>query len=303
MPIRRPSALALAPLALAATLALGDPAAAHTPFLAPASFAPQRDWVTVTGGMHEETALVADFALRPGDLFETAPDGRTQKLDGVVQLKGLTAADAPLPTPGTYRLSTGLRLAREMTFAQVDGAWRPVRGPRPAGAGPGGPGGGEGRGRRPAGGPERREAGEGPPPLDAAPAGAPTVKSGAWLRADTYVTRGAPSDGALKPTGEGLEFAPAANPNAIFLDHAFAVRLLLDGQPVAGAPVLVRRADEAYADRKTEFTAVTDARGVASVRFPLSGAYVLEAKTPAAAPGARPPEKSYLVSLTVEATP
>ena len=290
MPVRRPSVAAAAG---ALMLAAAAPVLAHTPFLAPASFAPQRDWVTVTGGMHEETALVADFALRPGELYETSPDGRTQALAGVVQLKGLTAADAPLPVVGTYRLSTGLRLARETTFARVDGAWRPVRGPRPPGGG----------GEHAHDGGEHREAGEGPPPLDAVPAGAPTMRSGAWLRADTYVTRGAPSDGALKPTGEGLEFAPAANPNAIFLDHAFAVRLLLDGRPVAGAPVLVRRADEAYADHKTELTAVTDGRGVASVRFPISGAYVLEARTAAPVPGAPPPAKTYLASLTVEATP
>ena len=280
-------------LAVGLALATAAPALAHSPFLAPLNFAPQRDWVTVIGGMHEETPLVADFALRPGDLFETRPDGTTVKLDGVVQLKGLTSADAPLPTPGTYRLSTGLRTAREMTWAQVDGTWRPVRPPRLAGAG--------GEVSKPSGG--RREAGEGPALLAAIPEGAPTVKTTGYLRADTYVTRGAPSDGGLKPTGEGLEIAPTANPDAVFLDKPLVVRLLLDGRPLAGAPILARRATEAYADHKTELTATTGADGRAELRLPSAGAYVLEAKTAPSASGAKPPEKSYVATLTIEATP
>ena len=295
MPVRLRLLLAGAAAGLAAVAGAGA-AAAHSPFLAPSTFAPGRDWVTVTGGMHEETPLVADFALRNAEVFETAPDGATARLNGLVELKGLTAVDAPLPTPGTYRLSTGARPGRETTWAQVGGAWRPVRPPRPPGAGADGPRGEGGR-------PERREAGEGPQPLAAVPAGAPVVKSTGYLRADTYVTRGAPSDGALKPTGQGLEFAPVANPDAIFLDKPFAVRVLLDGAPVANAPILVRRANEAYADHRTEFTVTTGAAGLAQVKFPLAGAYVLETRSPAPAAGARPAERTYLSTLTVEATP
>lgn len=283
-----------AALAGAALLAAAWSAAAHSPYLRPANFAPSRDYVTVTGGLHEETALLADIPLRPGDFYETRPDGTTVKLDGAVQLKGLSAIDVPLPAPGTYRISTGLRAGRDMTWAQVDGRWRPVRPQRPPGEGGARLGGGEGARR---GG----EGGDGPPPLDAVPAGAPVIKSVGYLRADTYVTRGAPSEGGWKPTGEGLEFAPVANPTDVYLDKGFAVRVLLDGAPVPGAAILVRRGDESYADKKTEMSAVTDAQGRAVLRFPMPGAYVLETHGAPDAPGAAPKAKTYAVSLTVEA--
>lgn len=289
MPPARPVLRPL--LACALVTAVASPAAAHTPYLAPLNFAPSRDYVTVTGGMFEETALVSDFALRGSGFFETGPDGRTAEAPAPAGPKGMNVFDAPLPAPGTYRISTGDRAGREASFAEVGGVWRPIRGaPPPAGAGA----------PRPA----RREGGEGPEPLDAAPPGAPVVHSASFLRAETYVTRGAPSDAALKPAGAGLEFAPVTHPNGVYLDKPFGFRLLLDGRPVPAAAVLVRRADEAYADRKTELHARTDAAGRAEVKFPLAGVYVLEARFPAAsAPGARPPEKSYVSTLTLEATP
>lgn len=290
MSARRPP-----PVAAAALLALAGPAAAHTPYLAPLNFAPARDTVTVLGGMFEETPLVSDFALRGSGFFETGPDGRTAEVAAPVALKGVSAFDATLAGPGTYRLSTGEREGRETLFARVDGAWRPVRPPPPAGAG-GSPSG--------AARPARREGGEGPPPLDAAPVGAPTVKSVSVLRAETYVTRGAPSSAALKPTGRGLEFAPETNPNAVFLDTPFAFRLLVDGRPAAGVTVLARRADEAYADRKTELTVTTGADGRGVLKAPLAGVYVLAAKYPAAPePAARPAERTYVSTVTVEVTP
>ena len=289
----RPSAL----MALT-VLAGASPAAAHAPFVAPESFVVSRDWVTVTAGMHEETPLVPDFAIRaPGDLLATGPDGRAVKVEGVVQLKGLTAADVPLPAPGLYRVSTGSRVAREMTWAQVDGTWRPIRPARPGGGMAGGP---PRDGHLAA--PGRRE-GEGPPPLEAAPSGAPTVHTTAYLRADTYVVRGGAPKATTKPDGAGLELAPTADPTAIYLDTALPLSVLLDGRPAPGMQLLVRRADGPYAERKTTFTAVSDAAGRASVKFPLPGAYVIEAQTAPAAPGARPPERTYLSTLTVEVTP
>lgn len=40
------------------------PALAHTPYLVPTTFAPEREWVGVQGGMSEEAAFVPDFAIR-----------------------------------------------------------------------------------------------------------------------------------------------------------------------------------------------------------------------------------------------
>ena len=151
----------LAVSALLAASVLAAPAGAHSPFLRPLNFSPSRDTVTVLGGMHEETVFVSDFALRPGDFWVIGPDGSRTKLEGQAALKGVSAVDAPLPAPGTYRITTGDRIGRETTLAKVDGVWRSER----AGAGGGGHDGGH------------REAGEGPPPIDpaAVPAGAPRL--------------------------------------------------------------------------------------------------------------------------------
>lgn len=282
--------LSLPLIASAALIAsLGGAAQAHSPFLQPLNFAPSRDYVTVIGGMHEESAFVSDFAIRPGDLFVVGPDGARARLEGQATLKGITAVDVPLPGPGTYKITTGDRTGRDATLAKVDGVWRMVR---PAG----GPG-------RPAGGGEH---GEGPGPIEASavPAGAPTVKTSALLKAETYVSRGAPSAGALKASGQGYELEPVTHPNEIFLDKGFRFRLLVDGKPAQGAKVLVRRADEAYAEKKTELTLTADAAGAATLKPAKPGAYILETKWPAVPPaGAEPAAKSYTLTVAVEVTP
>ena len=290
----------LLPLAL---LGLGwstGVASAHAPFIQPLNFAPSRDYVTVLGGMHEETVFVPDFALRPGDFWVVGPDGVRTKLEGQATLKGVSAVDVPLPAPGTYRITTGDRVGREATMAQVDGKWRPVRGP-------GGPGvGGARREGAPAGGDMRRPAGEGPPPLDpsAVPAGAPTMKTTGVLKAEAYVSRGAPSSGALKATGQGFELEPITHPDEVYLDKGFSFRLLNDGAPTAGVPVLVRRGGEQYAETKTQMTVTTDAQGRATARFTQPGLYILEARWPGEpAPGAAPAARSTALSLALEVTP
>ena len=52
-----------------------------------------------------------------------------------------------------------------------------------------------------------------------------------------FVTRGAPTDGASKPTGKGFEFAPVTHPNSIFVGDPFKFGFVLDGKPVAAAAV------------------------------------------------------------------
>ena len=281
----------------------GGPAAAHAPFLRPLNFSPSRDYVTVLGGMHEETVFVSDFALRPGDFFVIGPDGVRTKLEGQATLKGISAVDVPLPASGTYRITTGDRIGREATMAKVDGVWRVVRGA----GGPGRPGGGEGAPRREgAPGPGPRPGGEGPPPLDpsAVPAGAPTMKTTGVLKAETYVSRGAPSTAALKASGQGFELEPVTHPDEVFLDKGFSFRLLTDGTPAAGVPVHVRRGDEQYADTKTDMTVTTDAQGRATARFPRQGVYILEARYPAEpAPGAAPAPRTTSLSVSLEVTP
>ncbi len=286
--------------------AAATPAAAHAPFLRPLNFSPSRPTVTVIGGMHEETVFVSDFALRPGDFWVVGPDGSRTRLEKQASLSGLSAVDVSLPAPGTYRITTGDRVGREAVFAKVDGSWRLVRG---QGQGPVRGGGAVEPGRRGASPgearpPARRE--ERPPPLDAAdvPAGAPTVRTTGILKAETYVTRGAPTFAALKASGEGFELEPITNPTEVFLDGGFTFRLLRDGAPAPGVTVHVRRGDEQYADTKTDLVVDTDAQGRATARFPRQGVYILEALDGApASPGAAPAPRTTALSVSLEVTP
>lgn len=272
-------------LALPAVAALLLPATAlaHTPYLKPTTFAAERPYVSAEAALTEATFFVPDFPIRGPDPFLiTGPSGETGKATNAVQLKEFTAVEFALPDNGTYRLSTGERAGRAGKWAKVDGTWRMVR---PGGA----PAGGEGGGRS----------------IDEAaiPAGAETMTSTIYIRADTYVSRGPPSRGALKPTGQGFEVEPVSHPNETFAGDAFKFRMLNDGKPLPGVEFNVARAGDAYAEKRFSHAGKTDAAGAAAVTLAEPGVYILEAHYPARAEGAAVPiPRSTAYTLTFEVT-
>lgn len=266
------------------------PAQAHTPYVVPFTFAPERDYVGVEGGMAEEAFFIPDFAIRgSGDWVVIGPDGVPVKIAPTL-LKSIAVVDAPLPTEGTYRIGTGERPGRAGKMAKINGAWRVVR-PAPA------PG---------AAAPQRRmEEGEpnanGPVEASAVPADAEVIDTQGYLTAETYVTRGAPTP--VKPSGKGFEIEPVTHPNEIFLSDGFVFRALIDGKPVAGQHVSVYRGGEAYDDKRTTIEVTTGADGKATIKFEKSGVYLLETRYPGqTAPGAAPAAKSWSYTLTLEVT-
>ena len=285
-------------LTTAAVVCAVTPASAHTPYIVPTTFAPERDVVAVQGGMSEENAFIPDFGLRgDGDWSVTGPDGVTTPAKPA-NFKAITILEASVPTAGTYRISTGERPGRGGKAAKVDGVWRSVRPAPPAGA-PAAPAG-----------PARMERGEGegargPGPINAAdvPAGAETIDTQGFQIAETYVSKGAPSAAALKPRGKGFEIEPITHPNEIFLDDGFTFRALVDGKPVAGLQVAVHRGGELYDAGRTMIEATTGADGKATIKFAKAGAYMLETRYPGqSAPGAAPAARSWTYTLSFEVT-
>jgi len=262
-------------------LLVAQAAAAHTPYLRPTNFAPERPLVTVEAAL-AETFFVPDFPIRAaGDYWVTGPAGVAAKAEAVTALKELSVIEVPLPSEGTYRISTGDRLARQTKWAKVDGAWKMVRPAGPA---------------RPAG-PSRfiEET--------AVPPGAETAISQSFSRVETYVSRGAPSREALKPTGQGLELEPATHPNEAFVGETFKFRLLFDGKPLPDLAFNVVRGGDAYVESRYAFAGQTDAAGAGAVSFAQPGVYVLEADLPPRAEGAsQPPARSAQYVLTFEVT-
>lgn len=97
-------------------------------------------------------------------------------------------------------------------------------------------------------------------------------------RMEVFVTSGAPSDGVLKPTGQGLELAPVTHPNDLFAGEAAEFVFLIDGQPAAGVEVTAIPGGNRYRDQLGEIKATTDAHGKVSLTWPNPGMYWLEAQ-------------------------
>ncbi|MET4700980.1 hypothetical protein ABIE65_004024 [Constrictibacter sp. MBR-5] len=295
-----------------AMAAIGPAADAHSPYLQPTQFAPTRGYVAVLAALTEEVYFVPDFALRGEGFFLVDPEGRRSEIKNVAPMKSFVAAEADLPADGTYRITTGDRAGRSAKFAKIDGRWLAVRQPRP-----GQQQRQEGQQRQQAerqragqmerGGPQGAPAagGERPRAIDEAdlPAGAEIAEMRAVVVAETYVTRGAPSDAAVKPTGKGFELKPLIHPNEIFLDTGFPFEILMDGKPVEGVALEVFRGGNAYEDKKVYGEVTTDVAGRATVAFDRPGVYVLTTRYPGRpAPGEAPPPRSYSYALTVEVT-
>ena len=224
--MRRAKFLTAMLLATAAT-----PALANGPYLEPATFGTNRDYVTIQAAHGAEVAFMPMGPIRTlGDFFATAPDGVTSNIGAGQVFKGMSVVEPALSQEGTWRISTGARKGRVNRSVLIDGVWRSIRAPQPAG--------GREAPARPATPPSTAAAppSNRPQPIEEkdVPAGAEIAESVGYLRADTYVTRGAPTNGALKPTGEGLELAPQTHPNEIFVGDPFALNLNNEGNGVYG---------------------------------------------------------------------
>ncbi len=285
--------------ALVVVVAATQASAGHMPYLEPKTFGPRRDVVTVEAAMAEEATLfVPDFTIRgSGDYAVTDPSGATQKIEGVTTLKELAIFEAPTPTEGTYRITSGERAGRSGKLAKIDGVWRNVR---PAGGPPRPPEGGS---------PAKPSEGaaapaNGPITEDQIPTGAEVMTTQSYLKADVYVSRGAPTASALKPTGQGLEIAPVTHPNEAYAGEAFKFRLLVDGQPLANAPFTVSKAREGYVPQRFTTGGAAGADGAASITLAKPGVFVIQVQNPVRVEG-QPPvpaAKSLTTTLTFEVT-
>ncbi len=110
----------------------------------------------------------------------------------------------------------------------------------------------------------------------AIPTGATDVKlSENANRNEVFVTSGAPTEGVLKPSGQGLEFAPVTHPNDLHTGEAATFGFLIDGRPAAGLKVTVVPGGSRYREALGEMTLTTDAKGQVEVKWPMAGMYWL----------------------------
>ncbi|MDV6330248.1 DUF4198 domain-containing protein [Asticcacaulis sp. 201] len=282
-------------------------AQARTSYILPYNFAPTDAYVTAQAAT-SENVFTPEGALKI-DAFQLIDSSGVVTTAKGVTFKEVTLFESALPHEGTFRLTTGNREMRTMQMMQVDGQWRPVRGP----GGPGGPGGqgkpAEGVAQTPAQTPaqpgpqtEAKTEAKAQAPSQAIPADAKTVTVKSMMRADSYISYKKPSDTLPPAEGKGLEIVPVTHPSRLFSGNAFDFIVTFDGQPLSGVTYKVSRGGDQYADSSYAFSADSAAGGKGEVVFQTPGIYVIEMSRKWL-DGDMSDPRNWSYSLTVEVAP
>lgn len=260
-----PGTLSFLPLAF---LALN--VSAHTPFLAPVSFTPAHEhWVSLDAGF-AEAFFKPDVAFDKSEFQLLTPAGVWQKPGRLETFKTRTVLEHQLTEKGTYRFSTGLRYGAVFRFYELNGERKAVRGSE-----------------------------------EALPAGAKLVDHYQSVTlAETYVTNDKPTTGALKPYNKGLELVPVTHPGDVYAGEKFAVKVLMDGKPVAEKAINIFKAHDHAEHEKPYLTATTNAKGEAGLAMADEGIYVLHIRHTGPAPkNAEAPNYGYVYTLSFQVEP
>jgi uncharacterized GH25 family protein len=251
-------------------------AEARTSYVLPYNFAPTEAYVTAEAAT-SENVFIPEGALKL-DSFQIIDDQGAVTTAKGTQFKEVTLFESALPHEGTFRLTTGNVEMRSMQMVEVDGKWRPVRGP--GGKGPGGQ----------------------PSQQPAIPADAKTVTVTAMTRADSYISLKKPSDTLPPLEGKGLEIAPVTHPNRLFAGSTFDFTVMFDGKPLPAADFKIERGGDQYRDASYAYTGTTDADGKAQVTFDTPGVYVIEMNQKWQ-DGDQSDPRNWSYSLTLEVAP
>ncbi|CAN7318438.1 DUF4198 domain-containing protein [Phenylobacterium sp. LjRoot219] len=177
--------------------------------------------------------------------------------------KDLAVLEAPVDGQGTWRLSSGVRLGRTSKVIRKGEEWVFLEPGKPV------------------------------------PAGQTPADMQSITRAETYVSRGAPSETALAPVGSGLEFHALTHPNRISINQDARFEVLIDGRPLPGQKIEVIRADAEVDGGKPQEVAA-DAAGRFVVRVDRPGVYLAMTRH-RIAPADGKPGRSLTYALTFEA--
>jgi uncharacterized GH25 family protein len=253
------------PLAILAPLVFIGSAEAHSPFLLPNLFdLDKREHVTVVGSFTEEF-FAPDVAMKSDDYHVVGPDG-TRRPVTPVYTRDMAIIEAETKEQGTYRISTGRRTGRTAKAAWVQGDWKFLA------------------------------------PNEAAPVGSRVYDVTSITMAETYVTRGKPSQTALAPRNSGLEFRAITHPSSLFVASDAKFQLLFDGKPVANQTISVYAGEARYSQQKAPVEVKTNAAGEFSIKPDRAGAFVAMTRFRPEPAAAGKDGVSYTYSLVFEAT-
>ncbi len=290
--MKRTSLLALA---VAALLPLS--AAAHKQWIIPSQAVVNGGdvWVTFDGAVSNQLFFPDHVPMRLDNVTATAPDGSKVELKNASTGKYRSTFDVQLAQTGTYRIanaSAGLSV-RWDTPASLAAKARAEAEGKPVG-GPGAP-------------PDTRGGFLRSATVEdlatRVPKDAQNVEVTQTVgRVETFVTNGAPDEGALAPTGQGIELVPVTHFNDLFAGEEASFRVLVDGQPAGGLEFEIVRGGTRYRNAQDEIMATTDADGLLRVTWPEPGLYWLETSVqddrPSAAEATRR-RLSYVATMEV----
>ena len=240
--------LAVAAAITAGSLVLALPltASAHRAWMVPSFTVLSGDaWVTVDAAISNELFYADHRAMKLDTVVVYAPDGSVDKLQNTSTGQYRSTFDVQLTKPGTWKIAS----ASETVMA----SWTE-------------------------GGQVKRFRGSADDFAKQVPAGAADLKTiKGFNRNETFVTRDAPTDTVLKPTGKGLELVPVTHPNDLVAGEAATFRFLLDGKPAADLEVAFAPGNSRYRATPGDFKVKTGPDGAFTVTFPEAGMYWLNA--------------------------
>lgn len=262
----KPSRLHTGTVFLAIAFAGSTVASAHMPYVLPTLFdVGKADHITVESSFAED-AFRPEVAMRDAPFHLIGPDGAVAPVGPVTYLRDLSIFEADIKADGTYRVTTGQRLGRKGKMTRAGDKWV-VRGE-----------------------------GASPPP------GAQEVDVQSTTLADAYVTRGQPTQTALKPIGKALEIQAVTHPNAITSGDDASFILLFEGKPLTATDVTLFRSAGYYDGRKVAAQTRTDNAGRFTLKPGDAGTYLILVRHKALSPpGAETPWRSYTYTLVFDA--
>ncbi len=241
---------------------------AHTPYLAPSSFSPVFGKMVTLDAAFAEKFFVPEAAFSGSDFKITNPNGTTVAPDSLSALKTRVVVEHALEDKGTYKFSTGHRVGKVFRIYEKDGKRHVMEKPE-----------------------------------EALPEGAKELSFfQAITLAETYVTKGAPDNGAIRSWDKGLEIKPDTHPNEIYAGESFDFTVAFEGKPVAEQKLDVFTAQGEFSPKNAVAQITTDAKGVASFTPEKAGVYLVRTRHRAPAPeGAAAPVYSHTYTLVLEA--
>ena len=224
-------------------------------------------WVTIDAAVSNTLFYPDHVPMRLDAIQAVGPDGQPVEIKNGSTGKYRSTFDLQLVKPGTYKVANVAETA--MASYKQGGETKRWRGPASQIA-------------------------------TAIPKDAAEVQvTHSFRRVETFVTSGAPTVTALKPTGRGLELEPITHPNDLVASEKAKFRLLNDGKPAAGVEVEVVLGQARYRDKGVETKVTTGADGAFEIAWPEPGLYWLEAGVQGQGEGGARRSLGYVATLEV----